>query len=150
MKLEWTDRIEPQDEEAIYQGLLEYNLARLEDKKPRQLGAFLRESDGTPAAGLIGMTHGKWLSIHYLWVSDPLRGQGVGSRLLKEAEEEALRRGCRYAFVDTFQFQAPAFYEKRGYRRAFVLTEYPLTGKRFYYTKQLLQPKNEKKAGSDF
>jgi hypothetical protein len=35
MKLEWTDRIEPQDEEAIYQGLLEYNLARLEDKKPR-------------------------------------------------------------------------------------------------------------------
>ena len=42
------------------------------------------------------------------------------------------------AFVDTFSFQAPAFYKKYGYREVFTLEEYPYTGKRHYYTKELL------------
>lgn len=137
MELEITDQIEERDEVTVYQGLLAYNFTRLEDKNPRQLGIFLRDEQGTPAAGLIGTTHGNWLSIKYLWVSEPLRKQGVGSGLLEQAESIAVERGCQYAFVDTFYFQAPAFYEKHGYREVFTLTEYPLTGKRFYYTKQL-------------
>lgn len=137
MDLETTDRVARADEDAVYRGLLEYNLARLEDKHPRQLGVFLRNEQGRPAAGLIGMTHGNWLSIQYLWVSEPLRKQGIGSHLLERAESAAAERGCRYAFVDTFHFQAPEFYEKHGYREAFVLTEYPVTGRRYYYTKRL-------------
>lgn len=100
MNLEMTDRIARADEDAVYRGLLEYNLARLEDKHPRQMGIFLRNERGIPAAGLIGTTHGNWLSIKYLWVSEPLREQGVGSRLLERAESAAVERGCRYAFVD--------------------------------------------------
>lgn len=137
MEPELTEQISPQDEKAIYQGLLKYNLARLEDRHPRQLGVFLRDEAGEPTAGLIGMTHGNWLSIKYLWVSEPLRRQGIGSVLLKKAESTAAARGCRFAFVDTFSFQAPDFYERHGYRGVFALSEYPLTGKRFYYTKQL-------------
>lgn len=137
MELELTDRISDVDEAAVYQGLLQYNLARLEDKNPRQLGIFLRNGQGVPTAGLIGVTHGNWLSIQYLWVSEPLRRQGWGGEMLKRAESAAVARGCRFAFVDTFSFQAPAFYEQHGYRGVFALTEYPLTGKRFYYTKQL-------------
>lgn len=47
------------------------------------------------------------------------------------------QRGCKYAFVDTFSFQAPAFYEKHGYREVFTLEDYPYTEKRYYYTKDL-------------
>ena len=47
------------------------------------------------------------------------------------------QRGCKYAFVDTFSFQAPAFYEKHGYREVFTLEDYPYTEKRHYYTKDL-------------
>lgn len=46
-------------------------------------------------------------------------------------------RGAKYAFVDTFDFQAPGFYKKLGYREVFALTEYPYTGSRTYYTKEL-------------
>lgn len=150
MEPELTERISPQDEKAIYQGLLTYNLARLEDRHPRQLGVFLRDEAGSPTAGLIGMTHGNWLSIRYLWVSEPLRGQGIGSRLLETAESAALSRGCRYAFVDTFHFQAPAFYERHAYCQVFALTEYPLTGGRFYYTKRLVRERTEKASDPDF
>ena len=51
---------------------------------------------------------------------------------------EARKRGCKYAFVDTFSFQAPTFYKNHGYREVFTLEEYPYTGKRHYYTKELL------------
>ena len=43
----------------------------------------------------------------------------------------------KYAFVDTFSFQAPGFYKKLGYKEVFTLTEYPYPGSRTYFTKEL-------------
>ncbi|WP_349944813.1 GNAT family N-acetyltransferase [Lacrimispora sp. BS-2] len=137
MNFKITDKIKKEDEEIIYQGLLDYNLARIEDKNPRDLGVYLRDEAEETVGGLIGNTHGNWLFVKYLWVSEDLRGQNIGSELLKQAEETAKERGCQYAFLDTFSFQAPAFYEKHGYRNVFALEEYPVTGKRYYFTKTL-------------
>lgn len=99
---------------------------------------FFEDASGKKLAGLTGETFGNWLCIQFLFVSETLRGAGVGSRLLEAAENEAVRRGCKYAFVNTFSFQAPEFYIKHGYREVFTLEEYPYTGKRHYYTKELL------------
>jgi len=137
MNFEITDKIKEQDEKIIYQGLLEYNLARIEDKNPRDLGIYLQDETGEKVGGLIGNTHGNWLLVKYLWVREDQRGQKIGSALLKQAEETAKERGCRYAFLDSFSFQAPAFYEKHGYMSVFTLEEYPVTGKRYYFTKTL-------------
>ncbi|MSS10011.1 GNAT family N-acetyltransferase [Clostridium sp. WB02_MRS01] len=137
MNFEITDKIKEQDEKIIYQGLLEYNLARIEHKNPRDLGIYLQDETGEKVGGLIGNTHGNWLFVKYLWVREDQRGQKIGSALLKQAEETAKERGCRYAFLDTFSFQAPAFYEKHGYMSVFTLEEYPVTGKRYYFTKTL-------------
>lgn len=132
------DKIEEQDRADIYAGLLEYNLERLEDKNPRELGIFLEDSEGKKTAGLIGETHGNWLMIKFLWVDTLLRGQNIGSRLLNQAEDTAKERGCKFVFLDTFSFQAPDFYKKLGYKEIFILENYPLTGKRHYFTKNLL------------
>lgn len=137
MNFEITDKINEQDEKIIYQGLLDYNLARIEDKNPRDLGIYLQDETGEKVGGLIGNTHGNWLFVKYLWVKEDQRGQNIGSELLKQAEETAKERGCRYAFLDTFSFQAPAFYEKHGYTNVFILEEYPVSGKRYYFTKTL-------------
>ena len=137
MEFQVTDKIKKEDEEIIYNGLLEYNLARIEDKNPKDLGIFMQDDKGNKIAGLIGNTHGNWLSIKYLWVSKELRSQSIGSRLLKQAEETAKERGCKYSFLDTFSFQAPEFYKKYGYKEVFALGNYPVTGKRYYYTKTL-------------
>ncbi|WP_077717622.1 GNAT family N-acetyltransferase, partial [Clostridioides difficile] len=117
--------------------LLKYNLARLEDKNPVDLGIYIRDKAGKIVAGFIGVTHGNWLSIKYLWVSEKLRYKGTGSQLLYKAEKIAKERGCKYVFLDTFSFQAPKFYEKFGYHKVFSLENYPLTGKRYYFRKIL-------------
>ena len=137
MEFKMTDHIQPQDRADIFQELLAYNLARIEDRNPRDLGIYQEDAAGRKLAGLVGETHGNWLTVEYLWVSEVLRGRGVGRSLLKQAEAEAKKRGCRYAFLNTFHFQAPAFYEKLGYREVFALENYPLTGKRHYLTKKL-------------
>lgn len=137
MNFEITNEIKEEDKETIFQGLLAYNLARIEDKTPKDLGIYLKDSDGNKIAGLIGETHGNWLSIKFLWVSEELRGQNIGSQILKQAEETARERGCQYVFLDTFSFQAPEFYKKQGYKEVFVLEEYPITGKRYYFTKNI-------------
>ena len=137
MNFEITDNIKQEDEDVIFQGLLEYNLPRIEDKDPKDLGVYIRDDNGGIIAGLTGNTHGNWLTIKYLWVSEELRSQGVGSRILKQAEEEAKKRGCKYSFLDTFSFQAPEFYKKYGYKEQFALNNYHVTGKRYYFTKNL-------------
>ena len=118
--------------------LREYNLAHREASESVPIGVFLEDGNSKKLAGLTGETFGRWLCIQYLFVSETLRGAGVGKRLLEAAENEAVRRGCKYAFVNPFSFQSPAFYEKHGYREVFTLEEYPYTGKRHYYTKELL------------
>lgn len=137
MSFRITDEITKEDETEIFQGLLEYNLARIEDKNPKDLGIYFENESGQKLAGLIGNTHGNWLSIKFLWVDKELRGNKIGSKILMQAEKIAKERGCKYVFLDTFSFQAPEFYKKHGYKEVFTLEEYPITGKRYYFTKTI-------------
>lgn len=137
MEFTITDEIRDSDRQEILDGLRGYNLERIEDKSPKDLGLYLEDSTGSKLAGLIGETHGNWLTVDYLWVSQELRGRRIGSSMLKKAEDIARERGCRYAFLNTFGFQAPEFYKKLGYVEVFTLREYPLTGARHFFTKAL-------------
>lgn len=137
MNFEITDHFDENSQREIFEGLLSYNLEHLEDKNPKDLGIYLKDETGKIIAGLIGNTHGNWLTVKFLWVSVDLRGNNIGSKILQQAEKTAIERGCKYAFLDTFSFQAPAFYRKHGYQDAFVLEEYPVTGKRYYFAKNL-------------
>lgn len=137
MEFKITDKITEHDKTEIFQGLLEYNLSRIEDQNPKDLGIFYEDANGYKLAGLVGETHGNWMTIKYLWVSEMLRNQHIGSSFLNQAESTAKERGCKYVFLDTFDFQAPEFYKKHGYKEVFNLKEYPCTGKRIYFTKNL-------------
>jgi GNAT superfamily N-acetyltransferase len=131
------DAITEKDIEDIFRELKQYNLSMREKSESIPIGIFVEDINGKKTAGLTGETFGNWLCIKYLWVSEELRGKGIGKQLIDAAETEAKKRGCKYAFVDTFDFQAPDFYRKLGYQDVFALKEYPYTGARFYYTKEL-------------
>ena len=137
MNIRITNDGNERDIQEIHEMLREYNRSHREASQSVPIGVFLEDGSGRKLAGLTGETFGNWLCIQYLFVSERLRGQGIGSKLLEAAETEAGKRGCKYAFVDTFSFQAPAFYKNHGYREVFTLEDYPYTGKRHYYTKEL-------------
>ena len=114
-----------------------YNRANREQSKNEPLNIYLEDEKGNLVAGMVAETFGNWLEIEYLYVSDSLRNQGLGSRILEMAENESRNRGCKYSFVDTFNFQAPKLYEKHGCKEVFALKKYPYIGERYYYTKEL-------------
>ena len=139
MRFRITDNPTEQDIEEVHSKLKQYNRSKREYSKAIPIGVFYEEINGQKAAGLTGEIFGNWLCIRYLWVSEELRRQGIGSRLLKSAENEAVLRGASYAFVDTFSFQAPEFYTKHGYVQVFKLFDYPYTSSRYYYIQRLME-----------
>ena len=114
-----------------------YNRSKREEVESEPLNLYLEDEKGNLMAGLVAETFGNWLEIEYLFVKEELRGQGIGSKLLQRAESEAKKRNCRFAFVNTYQFQAPDFYKRLGYKEVFTLQDYPYTGQRYYYQKDL-------------
>lgn len=114
-----------------------YNRSKREAAESEPLNLYVEDDSGEVLAGLVAETFGNWLEIEYLFVKEGLRGQGIGSQILQRAESEAKKRNCRFAFVNTYQFQAPAFYQKHGYKEVFTMKDYPYTGQRHYYQKDL-------------
>ena len=96
-----------------------------------------RDAEGAIRAGLRYLTAFDWLFIHLLWVDAAYRSQGAGSRLLSEAEAAAREMGCRGAYLDTFTFQAPKFYERRGYREFGRIDDFPRGHSRIWLKKTL-------------
>ena len=119
------ENVDSEKAKEIVNLIRSYNRINREPSKSESLNIYIEDDCGNLIAGMVAETFGYWLEIEYLYVRDDVRRQGLGSRILK------------YSFVNTFHFQAPEFYEKHGYKEVFALKEYPYTGKRYYYTKEL-------------
>jgi ribosomal protein S18 acetylase RimI-like enzyme len=87
--------------------------------------------------GLLGGTYWGWLYISILWVDEKYRHQGIGKKLIAEAEQEAEKRGCKYAHVDTMSFQAPKFYKKLHYKVIGVVNDIPEGQRKYHLIKKL-------------
>lgn len=131
------ENTESQKAQEIGDLIRSYNRSKRETAESEPLNLYVEDEHAQLLAGLVAETFGNWLEIEYLFVKEELRGQGIGSQLLQQAESEAKKRNCRFAFVNTYQFQAPAFYQKYGYKEVFTMKDYPYTGQRHYYQKEL-------------
>ena len=125
MKLTRID--EPGDElrRAILAPLLSFNEAIAGQPSQHQTLAFsLSDDSGAVCGGFWGATSYGWLYTQLLAVPEAARGQGLGRQLMLAAEDEARRRGCHHAWVDTI-FGARGFYERLGYTVFGELPAYP-------------------------
>jgi GNAT superfamily N-acetyltransferase len=101
------------------------------------VGFFLKSPRGEWLGGVTGYIWGGWLHVTFLWVSETLRGQRYGSRLMESAEALALEHGATAATVETFTYQAPDFYTKRGYQVFGRLDDYPPGHAKLFLRKDL-------------
>lgn len=123
MHIEVTETPKAADEEFIAAQVRAHNRAHTENAF-RTLCVFLRADDGTILGGLTGKTYWEYLDVYFLWVAPEHRGAGLASKILAAAESEAIQRGCRHVLLNTFSFQAPAFYPKVGYEVVGLVSGY--------------------------
>jgi len=91
----------------------------------RLIGGRLRNEAGEVIAAANGHTWGGCCVVAHLWVHEAQRGRGLGRALLQAIEVEAARRGCEQVVLSTHSFQAPAFYERLGYKKQAVVQGRP-------------------------
>ena len=127
----------PDEIEFVTRQIIKFNSSRAGESNYKHLAILLRDSDDCVVGGLIGETYWQWLYVDVLWVHELYRGEGHGDALLATAEQEAAKRGCQYAYLDTFSFQAPEFYQKRGYVVFGELSNFPQGCSRFFLKKEL-------------
>ena len=129
---------DPAVERAVRAGLDAYNLGFVPLDNYQPLNLFVPGPDGAILGGLLGGTYWGWLYISIFWLDESLRGKGLGSQILRAAEDEARGRGCRHVYLDTIDFQALPFYQKHGYTLFGVLDDKPPGHKSFYLRKDLV------------
>jgi len=139
LQLSITHEVSSAEREELLAGLRSYNIQFIDTSTWGQLGLFCRNDRGEMIGGLIAANRGLWLCVDFLWVSEEARGSGLGSQLLHQAEQEALKLGCNHVLLDTFSFQALPFYIKQGYALQMTLNDFPAVGiQRHYLTKTSL------------
>ncbi|MFK8911966.1 GNAT family N-acetyltransferase [Streptomyces sp. YS-3] len=107
-------------------------------EKERPLHVWALDGRGGLAGGLTGRLWASWLLVDLLWVDPVHRGAGLGAELLTRAEESARTdHSCAHARVETWDFQAPGFYRRRGYEVVGEVPDYPPGVTEYILTKRL-------------
>ncbi|RDJ27114.1 GNAT family N-acetyltransferase [Bosea caraganae] len=134
-----TDTVDPEFQTVITDGLTGYNkeMGGAGDGKP--LTIAIKDQDGRFVGGLLGRSSMGLLFINLFYLPKSLRGSGLGTRILKMAEDEARNRGCNKAVLYTISFQAPDFYKRHGWQVFGEITPNP-GATRFFMTKDLAAP----------
>ena len=114
--------------------LQQYNAEYMDSWKDYSLHM---EENGEITAGIVAESVGDTLEVQFLFVSEAMRGQGLGAKLLAEAEARARSDGLKRVLLNTYSFQAPGFYEKAGYRRLFVIDPCFHTYSQHFFVKEL-------------
>ena len=101
--------------------------------------AFEALDNGERVGTIMGYWLYDWLFVEYIVVSEASRGKGVGSRLLERAETLARELEMEGVALDTFRYQAPAYYATRGYVERMVIPGKTGERDRIYFQKRLVE-----------
>ena len=139
MKIETTFDPLEQDRQLLKERFRQYELSVFPDlpseDEDQLVAAYLRRDDGTICGGVEANIYWDGVEIELLWVSEDMRGAGLGSQLMHEVEVQARERGAAIAFLKTVD--ARKFYESVGYEVFGILEDRPIGTKLFHMKKRL-------------
>lgn len=104
------------DNAVVREGSIAFNESIL-GERDKEFSIFLKDNLGKVFGGIQAFLGSESIYIETLWVERNLQKQRYGTQLLEAAEREAVKNGCAFSAVDTFDFQAEEFYLKNGYER---------------------------------
>lgn len=141
VRIEQTSSPTDDDVQAILAPLRAYNVSQAGQAGAEKFALLVRDEHSDQVlGGLSGSLFYRWMFIELLAVPEQARGQGLGARLMAMAENLAREKQCVGIWLDTFDFQAPAFYRRLGYSECGQINDYPPGHRRFFFQKRLDQP----------
>ena len=117
--------------------IYEFNVAATACSDGELFAACRRDESGSIVAGVSGYTWGGCCYVAHLWVSELLRGKGLGRALLLATEARAKGKGCVIVLLSSHSFQAPGFYEKSGYVAQASIADHPVGHANTVFAKRL-------------
>ncbi|KOR90324.1 GNAT family N-acetyltransferase [Paenibacillus solani] len=127
-----------EDAGYVRKKLIEYNSAQVPNGIYEEVNLCMKNDNGEIIAGLNSAVCWNWMEIDILWVEENNRKNGLGKRLLVEAEKIARSKKCTFIKLNTFSFQAPEFYKKYGYKEIAIIENAPLGSNHYYFKKDLI------------
>ena len=127
----------PKVARQLWRGLSRFNQETAGPFHYSRVVLTARGKSGRIVGGVILQSYWTETYVELLWLSERARRQGLGSELMREAERRARGRGSRLIHLSTYSFQAPGFYEKRGFRRCGRISGSPKGATRYFYVKRL-------------
>lgn len=106
------------DVQPLLEGLKQSSAAFLPRGDGFQSIAFFAEDragSDSQRSGLFGYALFDWFYVEYMFVNEERRGQGLGAKLIAEAEAWCRERGLVGMWLQTMDFQALGFYQKQGF-----------------------------------
>jgi GNAT superfamily N-acetyltransferase len=124
--------------DVLHRGLMAHvkqNIGRDDDDR-FSIKLVAKDPTGCVVGGAYGWATLQNLIFEYLWVDEPHRNKGLGTRLMNETEMIARGKGCIASQAYAFSFQAPGFFEKLGYQVLGISEHYPPPTKEYYFIKK--------------
>lgn len=115
-----------------------------EGSKDEILVFKITDDDGNIIAGcIVEIDSWKVACLDTLWVDEKYRRQGLGSALIRKAENIAKEKGCYAITLGTFDFQARPLYEKHGFTVCGTIRDWPRGHENYLMMKRLDRPCEE-------
>ena len=138
IQIQTEDVLNKSDFETVRQNLILFNENKVGQENYEQIFLTAKTAHNNLVGGLIASIFWDTLHIEIIWTDNNYRNKGIASRLLTEVEKISFSKGCYLALLDTFDFQAPDFYLKRGYLQVGQIDDYPKGHTKYYYSKKLV------------
>jgi ribosomal protein S18 acetylase RimI-like enzyme len=117
LQIESRHDLSPNEIEATEDRLNKHNSHATGRYDGQGLGFLIRNDSGRMIGVTAGYTWSDTAEIKQMWVDEAHRGRGFARALLDAFIAEASDRGVRRVWVSSYDFQAPALYEKAGFER---------------------------------
>ncbi len=130
--------LSPDEIDAIEENLYDHNRKAAGRSDGEGLGFVIQDEAGRTVAVAAGYTWAGVSELKQMWVDEAHRGRGYARDLLNAFVTEASARGVRRIWVASYDFQAPAMYERAGFKRMAEFEGWPEGHTNFILCKTLI------------